>query len=339
MPLMAIFLWCCVSNLYAQRINLVKDFPFFEAKSAEYQRWLDTIGLGKSIVVDQVGMRPILDEKKRRIGIDSTELELILCLRATDPDTAIGIWQSLKRNFDTSGDSLEAYLYRNFVHKMEIPGVQGSIQVYIRNKHGDIDKCFYLYIWEEPDALFGHRIASEYHFMECRSKSFELDIKTPKVKTAGKGKRQTYKTLKPKTAGQVFDIIDAYIKTEVINHPRYKDECNDRYPSFDVDSNRTELSYGFTLKDLCKEVLTDQTRSDWERFWNYNTIAMERLTFQFKYTATKDGFTLTCTIDGKYGSGFFKPRTEGYMNMETDFNDFFETYKNRLRLALGQRLQ
>jgi len=336
---MAIFLMYCVSNLHAQKVNLAEDFSFFEKKSAEYQRWLDNIGLGKSIVVDQVRMRPKYDSITRRMGIDSTELELILCLRATDPDTAIGIWNGLKRNVDTPGDSLEAYLYRNFVHKMEIPGVQGSIQVYIRNKQGDIDKCFYLYIWEEPDARLGHKIASEYHFMECKSKSFELDIKTPKVKTAGKGKKQTYQTPRPKTAKQVFDIIDTYVKTEVINNARYITECNDRQPGFDADRKRSELSYEFTLQNLCKEVLTDQTRSEWEKFWNYNTIAMERLTFRFEYQTTQDGFTLKCTIDGKYGSGFFKPRKEGYMNMETDFNDFFETYKNRLRQALEQRLQ
>lgn len=332
---MAIFLMYCVSNLHAQKVNLARDFSFFEKKSAEYQRWLDTTGLGKSIVVDQVRMRPILDSKKRPIGIDSTELELILCLRATDPDTAIGIWNGLKRNVDTPGDSLEAYLYRIFVHKMEIPGVQGSIQVYIRNKHGDFDKCFYLYIWEEPDAQLGHKIASAYHFMECKSKTFDLDIKTPKVKTAGKGKKQTYKTLKPKTAGQVFDIIDAYVKTEVLNQARYKNECNDRHPDFDVDRKRSELSYEFTLKDLCKEVLTNHG----DKYVLYNTIPMERLTFRFEYHTTQDGFTLKCTIDGKYGSGFFKPRTQGYMNMETDFNDYFENYYNRLRQALEQRLQ
>jgi len=332
---MAIFLMYCVSNLHAQKVNLAEDFSFFEKKSAEYQRWLDTIGLGKSIVVDQVRMRPILDSKKRQIGIDSTELELILCLRTTDPDTANGIWNGLKRDFDTQGDSLEAYLYRIFVHKMEIPGVQGSIQVYIRNKHGDFDKCFYLYIWEEPDAQLGHKIASAYHFMECKSKTFDLDIKTPKVKTAGKGKKQTYKTLKPKTAGQVFDIIDTYVKTEVLNQARYKNECNDRHPDFDVDRKRSELSYEFTLKDLCKEVLTNHG----DKYVLYNTIPMERITFRFEYHTTKDGFTLKCTIDGKYGSGFFKPRTQGYMNMETDFNDYFENYYNRLRQALEQRLQ
>lgn len=84
-----------------------------------------------------------------------------------------------------------------------------------------------------------------------------------------------------------------------------------------------------------KEELTDQTRTFWEKFVRINTIAVERLSFQFDYFHNQNGgYQLRCSIDGKYGSGVFKPRKSGYLNMENDFDDLFETYKNNFRQAL-----
>jgi hypothetical protein len=316
--------------------NLAKDFDFFQQKSQEYAEWLNKTGLGKSISVDRVRMRPM----PNNWDIDSTELELLLLLRTNDPDSAIGIWQALKKGFDSPEDSLEHYLYRTFVHKMEIPGEQGSIQVHIKDSSGNLELCFYLWIWQEPDALTGSKVHSEYHLKECKAKSFEITVNSPPVKTTGKSKTARVTKPRVKTADEVFAVIQKYVQDSLIHHPRYRTtECNDRTP-FVEELDRSPQAYTFTVGNLCKEVMTKQSRITWEIWWGYSTIAMERLTFQFEYYPMNNGngFTLKCVIEGKYGSGLFKPRTQGYMNMEPDFDDFFETYKNRFRNELQKRL-
>jgi hypothetical protein len=266
---------------------------------------------------------------------------MFLVLRTTDPDSAVGIWRSLKKAFDSPDDSLENYLYRTFVHKMEIPGIQGNIQIYVRDHNGDISKCFHIYIWQDADEVLGARIKSEYNFAGCKAKSFEITVRPPTVKTAGKGKNTKISKPKVKTPNQAFEVIRKYALDSIIRQPRYRTaESNDRTPMFENDSLRSEFAYHFTLANLGREVLTNQYRSAWQKFWGYNSIAMERLTFDFEYIplVNQSGFILKCKIDGKYGSGVFKPRTAGYMNMEDDFDDFFETYKNKIRLELQKRL-
>lgn len=328
-------LFLLTGSLLAQKENLARDFSFFEIKSKEFAIWLDKTGLGKSLEFDAVRMRPL----RNRRGIDSTELELLLLLRTHNPDSAIGIWEGLKRGFDTPEDSLENYLYRTFIHKMEIPGEQGSIRIYIKDTTGTYNSCFYIFIWQESDTIYGQKILSEYRFRGCRTKSFEITVQPPQVKKAGTGKASKVVRPKIKTANEVFEIIRKYVIDSLLNQHRYHTpDCNDRNPGFNSDSVRNSNSYRFTVKDLCREVLTDQHRSLWEQFWGYNTIAMERLAFQFEYYPIQGGFILKCIIEGKYGSGVFKPRASGYMNMEPDFDDFFDSYKNRLRREIQKRL-
>lgn len=333
-----LLLW---NGVVAQKPNLARDFTFLQEKEQEYGEWLGKIGLNAALQTDRIRMRPILDTDNRQVGIDSTEMEMFLLLRTTDPDSAVGIWKSLKKAFDSPDDSLENYLYRAFVHKMEIPGVQGNIQIYVRDHNGDISRCFHVWIWQETDPKLGLRLKSEYNFQGCRAKSFEITVRPPAVKTSGKAKSAKVSKPKVKTANQAFEVIRKYAVDSILRQPRYRiPECNDRVPRFENDSLRSDFAYHFTLANLGREVLTNQYRSTWEKFWGYNTIAMERLTFDFEYIplSGQSGFLLKCKIDGKYGSGVFKPRTSGYMNMEDDFNDFFETYKDKIRLELQKRL-
>ncbi len=319
----------CTWQAHAQKENLARDFSFFQNKSREFSAWLDKTGLGKSLAFDLVQMRPLSIGD----GIDSTELELVLLIRTNDPDSAIGIWQGLKKGFDSPDDSLENILYRTFIHQMEIPGQQGSIQVCIRDKKRDYNRCFYIYIWQEADEALGTKIKSEYHFKECKSRTFEITVTPPPVKIRGKGK--TTKIIKPKipAANQVFEVIRRYAIDSVLHQPRYRTgNCTDRSPRFETDSLRTSNAFRFTLADLGQEVIPPYT------LLGFTTIAMERLTYQFEYYPIQGGFTLKCIIEGKYGSGFFKPRVSGYMNMEPDYNDYLEAYSNKVRRDIQKRL-
>jgi hypothetical protein len=324
------------TTVHAQ-VNLAKDLSFFVQKAPEFNKLLIDKGLNKYLQVDLVRMQPLKDKSGKYIGIDSTELELLLLLKTNDPDSALVMWQALKQGFDTPEDSLENFLYRTFVHQMEIPGVQGSVQIYIKNQDGFYSSTFYVWIWEDIDPILGRKVKSRY-VNGTRAKSFEITVQPTPTKTSGKGKSSKIVKPKVKTAPQVFETIRKYAIDSILQQPRYRtDVCNDRIPHFE-DSLRTANSFRFTLADLGQEVLKNQYRSFWERFWGYNSIAMERLSFQFEYYPIDKGFILKCVIEGKYGSGVFKPRTTGYMNMETDFDDFFEQYKNQLRQELQKRL-
>lgn len=314
---------------FAQNENLLADFPFFQRKAEEYQSWLEDKALNQALRVDHVQFKTSNITAKT----DSSELELILLLRAHDPDSAMGQWNSLKKSFDSPADSLEAFLYRSFIHRMEIHPAKGNIQIYIQNADRRYIPCFYIWIWWENG-----RVLTKKQIQACRTKSFEVYIPPYRINKVGQG--QTAKVAQPqiKSAKKVFDLISSYVKRNLLKAPRYKTILKDRKPIVE-DSLRVGNYYSLTLANLGKEVLTDQTRAFWENWIGLNTIAMERLSFQFDYLPNPDGsFNLRCSIDGKYGSGVFKPRKSAYLNMEDDFNDFFETYKNNFRQALIKRL-
>lgn len=313
---------------FAQNEDLSADLPFFEQKAQEYQYWLESKALNQVLGVDHVQFKTNSTTGKK----DYSELELILLLRTHNVDSAVGQWNSLKKSFDSPADSLEAFLYRNFVHKMEIRPEKGNIQIYIRGKDGQYIPCFYIWIWWE-----NARIITQKQVQACKTKSFEVYIPPYQVSNIGKG--QTAKVaIRAQNAQRVFNLISNHIKANILRAPRYKTVLKDRKPIVE-DSLRAGNHYEVTLANLGKEVLTDQTRSFWEKWVGINTIAMERLSFQFDYLPNPaGGYQLRCSIDGKYGSGVFKPRKSAYMNMENDFDDFFETYKNTFRQALLKRL-
>jgi hypothetical protein len=313
----------------AQREDLTLGLPFFEQKTAEYQRWLDAKGFGAVLTVERVRLKV-----DRNNQTDPTELEMFLLLKSTDADTAMAKWNRLKTDFDTDADSLEAYLFRTYVHMMEIPEAQGNIQIYVRDKYGSYVKDNHIWIWSENGL-----IVSEKKVAVSKAKSFEISVSYPVNKT-GKGNSTKLSAAKRRSANAVFDLILKHVKTAMLDHPRYQKELADRRPRIESDSVRTTTTFKFTVTDLGREVLTDQTRWVWEKWVGINTIAMERLSFQFEYIPAADGgYSLKCMVDGKFGSGLFKPRTSGYMNMEPDFDDFFEKYKNDFRLTLQRLLQ
>lgn len=332
MPRLSYFITLIVLQLalpcFAQNEDLSADLPFFEQKAQEYQHWLESKALSQVLQVDHVQFKTSQATGKK----DYSELELILLLRTQNVDSAVGQWNSLKKSFDSPADSLESFLYRSFVHKMEIQPAKGNIQIYIRGQDGQYVPCFYIWIWWE-----NARIITKKQVQNCKTKSFEVYIPPYRVNKIGRGQTAKVAT-KTHDAQGVFNQISTYVKTNILQAPRYKTILKDRKPLTE-DSLRMGNHYEFTLANLGKEVLTDQTRKIWEKWVGINTIAIERLRFQFDYLPNPaGGYQLRCSIDGKYGSGVFKPRKSAYLNMENDFDDFFETYKNSFRQALLTRL-
>jgi len=326
-PLLYLLLFTYISAA-AQRDTLSPSMPFFEQKMPEYQHWLEAKGFDKVLKTERVRLK--LD---RNHQTDSTEIELFLLFTANNPDTAMAQWTRLKKDFDTDADSLEAILFRTFIHKMEMPETQGNIQIYVRDTMGNYVRNYHIFIWSEDGKVKSQNVG------KSRFKSFEISIPY-KIATTGKGKASKVPAAKRRSPDMVFNLVLQQVQNTLINHPRYREELDDRRPKIESDSTRTANTFKFTVADMGKEVLTDQERSIWEPWVGINTIAMERLTFSFEYNPAADGgYSLKCVIDGKFGSGVFKPRTSGYMNMEPDFDDFFEKYKNDFRLRLLNMLQ
>ncbi|MBC7777486.1 MAG: hypothetical protein H7246_18785 [Phycisphaerae bacterium] len=311
--------FCC--SLSAQTQDLAEDLPFFKTQAIEYQRWLDSTGLGLRLHVDEVKF------KKN----STSEIELHLKINNNNIDSAVSQWSQLRRDFEkVEGRKLEEKLFRVFVHKMEIPPVQGNLQIYVRDHNNMYIPCFYVWIWEEND-----RIQIEAKLNECKAKAFDFEIKSTPIKGA---KGRTADVNRSMLAPTVFDIILAYARQ------RYEtSRCYDRYPRIE-EVERTEGTLQFCVTDLCREVLTDESESVCCKTCQLlgiscNDIKRERLTFHFTYLPTASGYRLNCRLEGKFGSGFYKPRKSGYMDMEPDFEDYLDTYVKNFKNALQDRLR
>lgn len=315
----------------AQPEPLDGDLDFFQKKAPLYQRWLDSTGLGQVIKVDHVRLKPS----------DNTELELILVMNTNDLDTAAGQWAQLKKDFDTPADSVERYLYHFFEYMMELPPERGNIQIYVKNDRGEFIPCFYIFIWMEEGRLIVRKKMDD-----CKSMFVDVPIKSIKLKNISKGKNTKIQPGKAKSADETFDIILNYFDQKVIKHPKYGPNggCAGKKPFRERGMKRTETSLSFSIQDLCREVLDDESNSkavdllNWVSRSNYNDKARERLTFTFEYIKSGNDIRLKGTIEGKFGNGVFKPRTEGYMEMEPDFQQKLESYTNELYNTLYKLL-
>jgi hypothetical protein len=316
-------------SLLAQKEDITGSMPFFQQRAQSYQNWLEAKGLNQVLHVDKVRF-------KRK---DKNELEMLFVLESTNLDSALGLWFTAKRGYDTPGDSLEHYLFRNFIHTMEIPDAQGNIQIYVKDERQQYIPCFHVFAWSESGL-----IKTLTKIDTCKGAGKELRVEVPAMQTIKKVKGKKTTITRTHTSEVVFNTILDYINTKLIEHPRYKtDELNDRTPSIEPGIERTATTLKFTVAGLGKEVLTNQNRSEWQKWVGINTIAMERLTFQFEYRARSasegGGFVLIGNINGKFGSGIFKPRTSGYIDMQPDFDDYLESYKNNLQEAIEKQLK
>jgi len=296
-----------------------ENFAFFQRKADAYQRWLDATGLGKALQITKV--RP----KK-----DSTEIELLLRVNSTDLDTAIALWNRAKDDYILStGQPLEEKLFQTFVSFMEIPPEQGNVQVYVLDADGAYIPCFYVGIWEENGQ---HR--TESRMRECKDKPLDIQLRPLPLKKNVKGK--TTEVPRKLTSTEIFERIERFLRAKYTNST-----CYDRTPVLLVEL-RTETTLRISISNLCRIVLTDEKNSTWCTVaealgWKCNDIRRERLEFEFNYLSGSNN--LSGRLVGKFGSGIYLPRKNGYMDMEPDFNDYLDTYHLKFQEALKTYLE
>jgi hypothetical protein len=280
---------------------------------------LQQTNLGKALTVELV-----------RLKKHETELELILNVRTHDVDSAVGMWKQLRQDFARTfnGQSLETELFRIFVHKMEINALQGNVQIYVPDPDGSHNRCFYVGIWEE-----NAQIQLDERLSPCKAAPVDVSIKPITLTQIQKGK--TISTTRSLTSAEVFDKIKAFA------YRWEQPTCAERYPKV---SDTVETSYRlkFTVSDLCQVVLTEEKRSLWCDFVvacgsTCNDTRRERLEFDLEYIAEEN--RLHCNVLGKFGSGVYRPRRDGWNNMEPDFADYLEDFIKKFKTDLEKEFK
>lgn len=307
------------------------DMPFFQKKGGLFQHWLESKQMSKALKVDQV-----------RLKNNGYELELWLAMASADPDEGAALWKTLQRSFQASNpqSSIETALFDTFVRMMEIPATQGNVQIYLPSEDGSgYSPCFYVWIWEENGEVL-----TEQNVNSCRAQPLEIEVELPAVKQAqpSSSVRFNFAEERRKAFSRIISYVEKRYRIDAAK--RYKTEgCHERMPV--IDTLVGEYTLKIEVQDLCREVLTLEKKSLWCRFveqwWGpCNDIRRERLEFTFIYHPTEEGYMLTGSLTGKFGSGVYKPRTSGYMDMEPDFEeDFLKPYVQRFNNDLKKYLE
>lgn len=325
-----ILVWIVHFTGHTQQDDLSQDTLFFENQEIEYQRWLDSTGLGTVLR---------LDTSRVLHG----NLELFLCIDTDSILVAAMQWKQLEDTMRAAGFvDLKEELFRQFIHKMDIPAALGNIQIRVCNQlNQTYHPQFYVGIWEENGALQDSVKIPPVPFY--KSKTFTLNI--PPVKVKKVSRRTSSSVHKIVAPSAVFNNILDFTQQQLL-----KPKCDNREPRIEMEDGPDDGNYQlkFTVTDLCKVVLIDEQKSIWCRILenlggDCNDMRRERLTFTFTYTHLPGGkgYELKCRIDGKFGIGPFRPRAGGYMDMEPDFNDYLDSFtilfKNELERYLRRK--
>lgn len=300
--------------------NLLNDKNFFVEKSLEYDKWLKASGLGKVLRVETV-------------RVTEQALSLDLGFYTTHGDSVVVLWSALKRDFEKQdrGVTLEEELFYKMVYFMEIKPTQGYVQLF--NSY-DTKKDLYVCFRRSIKYDNGHVIVDSDN---CKTQIQEFMVETANLanlRTVSKGdfSRQTSKEA-------VFQRIKNYIQTRYTQQP-----CEFRKPK--VEWNDTQEELWFTVTDLCKEVLTDETNPWWCSVLEpacsscKNCTKREMLDMHIRYTPTATGYQIRVTTDAKFGSGWYSEVKRGaYKNMELDYKSHVEKYALRFKNDLFNELK
>ncbi len=300
--------------------NFAKDVAFFQKKTRLYQHWLEKKDLGKYLEVDTILVKE-----------NGALLELWLGLRTHDPDSAASIWPALQRSFQKNNGerSLGQTLFGTFIRMMEIPPDQANIQIYIPlEDQSGYNPCFYVWLWEEEGIP-----QSDENINNCKSMPFEVNVDIPIIQQTS---NQTLLAVyKKEDIHSIFKSIGVFAKQMFEVEKKNENQT----PKLDtVIMTNTMLT--FSVSGLRREVLKDEEKSwwcTWVEYWTEspcNDMKRERLEFIFRFMPNDTGYSLSGELTGKFGSGIYEPRSEHYMDMEPDFEEYLKKYMKKFQYDL-----
>ena len=315
-----VFLFSCFFSVSTSAQEyLANDTAFFAEKTKYYQYWLEKNELSNYLKVDSF-----------HIAREGYELELFMQFLTSNADTAINIWKTLEQQYQpTSSDfTLKESLYNHFVQFMEIPPLQGNIQIKIASGNGTYLACPYVYIWEEDAQIIDEK---DY----CKSETIDIALPLNAFSTS---RAETEVDIpSSKSIKWFFEKIVAYAKTK---YQIEKPNCEPRIAEVLPPAEFSDTYLEFYVNDLCQEILIHEERSYWCKFIKYwgrdcNDMRRERLEFKINASKNDDVLFLKIEIIGKFGSGIYKPRGKGWLDMTPDFDDYLQDYALKFKEELG----
>ncbi|MDX2133477.1 MAG: hypothetical protein SFV52_01745 [Saprospiraceae bacterium] len=297
------------------------DIPFFQRQANVYQQWLEQSGLGAALRVEQVEVRA------------DTQFILYLGFYTEDPDTALARWEQLRvdlRALDT-GDSLEKALFDRMTYLMSVPPKQGEIRLFNTYDRSQTP-CFARRIHLQDGRL---RTAAKF----CKSEERKITVNACNIKKDGRP--MSAKAFQKQFAkDSVFQRLIPYLTQKYT-----RSRCDGRNPTIIFHNTSDELH--FEVRDLCKEILTDEENPWWCEALGYlsgsnvNCIKRERLVGHITYEKDPSGtgFVLKTKIDGAFGSGWYdKPRDNGYHDIQAQYPGDLRRYADKLNEDIRQFL-
>jgi hypothetical protein len=304
--------------LAAQAVNLQTDSLFFKEKAKEYDKWLKESGLGKVLRVETVHFA----------HPDVVSLDLVFYTE--NLDSVMVLWRNLKKDYDKQdrGLSLEKELYYKMLYFMEIKPSQGYVQVFDTfNPLKDV--CF-----RRSMAFLDNKFLIDSANCKAAPQEFIVEsVNLANLRAVSKGEiaRKTSKEV-------VFTKIKKLMETRFTQQ-----KCENRTPKIEWTDTNEALS--FTVENLCKEVLTDETNPWWCNVLTpmcatcKNCTKREFLSIHIEYTPLATGYRIKIMTDAKIGSGWYNEVRRGaYKNMELDYkkwvDDYTKKFKDQLLTAL-----
>ena len=293
---------------FAQDLQQVEDLrddqDFFNQQIVIYQKWLDNTGLGTIM-------------KVRELEVEEKQLTLYLESTFTDVAETQSAWVKAKEEFEQENPiKFEQQLFYKLANLMEVS--QSIARLALYDTYDPYKK-----------ELFFRGI----HFKNGQVQVDELNYK---------GKIEEIQVTINQKKLSVASFKKTFAKTEVFEKiiafatPHFQRKtCKDRNPEIQIVENIEVLRFRAT--DLCREVLTDAANPLLGQILNtfgldVNWVEREKLDILIAYEEITEGFKLTITIDGKYGSGLYnKVGRSGYYSMEGDFDAYLEAYANRFK--------
>ena len=296
---------------YAQNEDLRKNVPFFKQQVVIYKDWLKHSGLAQVLVVDQ-------------IEVDSGNISLLMTFNDQKVEVPVAAWTQLKKDYENDNPlKLEEFLFFRMVHLMEVRDDQAILEIFDKVTNS----TFFSEIYMDNDELI-----IESSILKSVKKDIVIEkVDLTRIKSYSKVRLDS---LLPKD--KVFENI--------INYSTKKfgvKKCGDRVAEVTVRERKRLLR--FEVKNLCREVLKDEANPLLAQIlgkigYDAQWVKREMLNIIIIYSGSESAVNLFCEIQGKYGSGFYKPRLSGYIDMEPEFseymNRFADVFAEEIRLEL-----
>jgi len=268
-----------------QSSDLYRDSLFFYEQERNYQSWLNEVGLGGTLSTDGV-------------QIYDNQIVLHLKLQASSEDTAYWLFQRLVGDFgNNSAFSLEQTLLYRMINTMELRPPEALVILRNHTEYGQLPSIDY--------RIFYDSITNTVVMKGSLRSIIRDSILLPAFILDTKMNQQ--KQLKTS-----HDFVDAdlYKLMQKLGEKFVEHFSGKTDPRFIVRLCRNPLIY--EVMNTKGEVVPT----------GYFSILdpNERLVFTVEVRPEKKGLQIVCMIDGKYGSGLFRPRTvKAYRDMVPEY--------------------